>query len=74
MQPVNLLYRIETSIMRLRNFPYSCNFVVDEFLKNKGYRKLIVDNYVAFYLVDEIEKQVIILRILYVRQKYQGLL
>jgi len=70
----NLLERIESSIMRLRDFPFSCNFVADEFLKSKGYRKLIVDSYIAFYLVNEAEKQVVIMRILYGRQKYQDIL
>src|SRR5690625_904351 len=70
----SLLDKIETSIMRLKDFPYSCNFVSDDFLKNKGYRKLIVDNYIVFYVVDKKEKQVVIMRILYGRQQYQDLL
>lgn len=48
----NILERIE-KIMRLREFPFSCNYVDDEYLKNKGYRKLIVENYIAFYLIEE---------------------
>ncbi len=70
----DLLERIETSIMRLKDFPFLCNFVADEFLKKKGYRKLIIDNYIAFYLVDELNKRVVIMRILYGRRKYQDLL
>lgn len=69
-----ILDRIEKSIMRLEEFPFSCNYVADEFLRNKGYRKLIIDNYIAFYLVYEKEKQVIIMRVLYGRQKYEHLL
>jgi len=60
--------------MRLKDFPFSCSYVDGAFLKRKGYRKLIVDNYIAFYLVDEEEKQVVIMRVLYGRQKYQDLL
>lgn len=37
--------------MRLKEFPFSCNYVADEYLRNKGYRKLIVDNYIVFYLI-----------------------
>ena len=44
----NLLDKIEENIMRLREFPFSCNYVDDEFLRSKGYRKLIIDNYIAF--------------------------
>lgn len=48
--------------------------MADEFLKSKGYRKLIIDNYIVFYLVDEGNKQVIIMRVLYGKQKYEDLL
>lgn len=69
-----LLDNIENSIMRLAQFPFSCGFVVDEPLKRRGYRKLIVDNYIVFYLVNEEEKQVIIMRILYGASNYQSIL
>lgn len=70
----NLMNKIESSVMRLKNLPYSCSYVSDELLKSKGYRKLIIDNYIAFYLVDETIKQVTIMRILYGAQKYQDIL
>ena len=35
----NILERIEKEIMRLKKFPFSCNYVADEYLRNKGYRK-----------------------------------
>lgn len=60
----NLMDKIETSIMRL----------VDKTLKEKGYRKLIIDNYITFYIVDEMQKQVVIMRVLYGRQKYQDII
>ncbi len=60
--------------MRLREFPFSCNYVADEYLRNKGYRKLIVDNYIVFYLIEEENSQVIIMRVLYGKQKYENLL
>jgi addiction module RelE/StbE family toxin len=71
---VNLLEKIEQSVMRLKDYPFSCNYVEDEFLKQKGYRKLIIGNYIVFYLIDEEKEQVNIMRILYGRQKYQSLL
>jgi toxin ParE1/3/4 len=69
-----LLEKIESNIMRLEDFPYSCNLVLNEVLKNKGYRKLIVDNYIVFYLINEFDKQVIIMRILYGAQNYHDIL
>lgn len=71
---IDLLYRIEESIMNLKKIPFSCNYVGDEFLRSKGYRKLIIDNYIAFYLIDEENKQVVIMRVLYGKQKYENLL
>ena len=70
----NILKRIEKGIMALREFPFSCNYVSNEYLKNKGYRKLIVDNYIVFYLIEEEKDQVIIMRVLYGKQNYENLL
>ena len=69
----NLMDKIEEKIMRLRDFPFSCSYVEDEVLKNKGYRKLIIDSYIVFYTVDETEKKVVVMRILYGKQKYQSI-
>lgn len=70
----HLLDNIESSIMRLASFPYSGSVLLDDFLKNQGYRKLIVNNYIVFYLVNELDKQVVIMRILYGAQNYRNLL
>ena len=67
----NLMAKFESSIMRLQDFPLSCSFVEDDTLKNKGYRNIFINNYIAFYIVDEMLKQVIIMRVLYGGQKYQ---
>lgn len=69
----NLMNKIEKSMMRLGEFPLSCSLVEDNVLKNKGYRKLIIDNYIAFYIVDDKEERVVIMRVLYSRQKYQNI-
>ena len=70
----NILVKIEKGIMGLRDFPFSCNYVADEYLRVKGYRKLIVDNYIVFYLIEEEKDQVIIMRVLYGKQKFENLL
>lgn len=70
----SLLEKIETSIMRLKDFPFSCSFVRDEVLKVKGYRKLIVENYIVFHIVREAEKEVVVIRVLYGKQKYLDLI
>jgi len=39
-----------------------------------GVRKLFVENYIVFYIVDEDKREVHILRILYNRREWQTLL
>ena len=70
----NLLEKIENSIISLKEFPCSGSLISDELLKSKGYRKLVVENYIVFYLVNKSEKQVVVMRILYNAQKYQNFL
>jgi addiction module RelE/StbE family toxin len=69
-----LVDHIETAVMRLKEYPFSCQYVLDEPLKARGYRKLIVDNYLVFYLVEELDKEVVIMRILYGATNYQDIL
>ncbi|KFD42331.1 translation repressor RelE [Peptococcaceae bacterium SCADC1_2_3] len=70
----DLMDNIETSIMQLKGFPYSGSLVADDILSSRGYRKLIVKNNIVFYLIDETEKQVVIMRVLYGTQQYENLL
>lgn len=70
----DLLGRIENNILNLAIFPYSGSLFNDEYLRTKGYRRVIVDTYIIFYLVKEQKKQVIIMRILYGKRKYEDLL
>lgn len=70
----SLMDKMENSIMRLKEFTFSCSYIVDKPLKDRGYRKLIVDNYIVFYLINETEKQVVIMCILYGASNYQNIL
>lgn len=70
----DLMDDIETLIMRLRDFPCSGSLVADDILNRRGYRKLIVKNYIVFYLINEAEKQAVIMRVLYGAQQYENLL
>lgn len=64
-----LMDKIEQSILRLEQNPYSC---VEVRIKphNEVYRKLVIDNYVALYEVDEKYKQVVIYRVIYGKMDY----
>ncbi|MBN3585816.1 type II toxin-antitoxin system RelE/ParE family toxin, partial [Algoriphagus aestuarii] len=67
---INFLEKINYQIMRLQDFPFSGSLVSDKFLRDKGYRTVIVNNYIAFYLVNELEKHIVIVRILHNKQNY----
>lgn len=69
-----LITEMETSISQLKQFPRIGSEVQDTYLSAKGYRRLVVDNYLVFYLVDEGQKSVVIMRILYGAREYHNLL
>lgn len=69
-----LMEKIERNFLRLQEFPFSCNYVTDMILRNKGYRKLVINDYVGFYIADESGKSVIIIRVFHGKQKYQDLI
>ena len=53
-------------------FPNSCPFVCNEYVKDKTLRKLVVNNYIAFYRVKENTIQVI--RVLYGMRNFEEIL
>ena len=53
-------------------FPQSCPFVNNEYVKDKSLRKLIVNNYIAFYRIKDHEIQVV--RVIYGMRNYEELL
>lgn len=69
-----LIETIEEKILSLEFMPQKFVLCKEEILRKKGYRKLIVKNYIAFYLIDEENKRVIIARVLYGARDYEKLL
>jgi len=67
----NLIDEIELKTKRLEDMPYSCPVVNDEVLKSKGYRKLVVKNYIALYVISDDEKLVTIMRVVYAASDYE---
>ena len=67
----NLMNKIESKIKDLQDFPISSPFCNDESLKLKGYRKLVVNNYIVIYNVDELIETVNIIRIFYGASNYE---
>ena len=64
----NLLCKIDASVSRLSAFPFSCEKTKDAVLNKKGYRTLIVENYIVFYVV--LGQTAEIRRILYNKTSY----
>ena len=55
-------------------FPQSIPPVTDPKLYGKGYRKIIVKNYIAFVLLDHEKESVDIMRVVYYSRDYRKML
>ena len=65
---------IEKSVMTLNSMPARHGIVRDEPYATLGVRMMPVENYIAFYIIDEVNLEVRVLRILYKRREWQDLL
>jgi len=65
---------IEEKVMSLSFMPTRHQIVNDEPYASMGVRLIPVENYVAFYIVDEVKRKVHVFRILYNRREWQNLL
>lgn len=70
----NLAIKLIESAETLTSFPYKN--ALHRMIKplKYEYRKLIVDNYIMFYFIDEEHKKIIIARVIYARRNYEKLL
>ena len=62
----------EKAFENVCSFPESCPYINNEYVKDKSLRKLIVNNYIAFYRIKDNEIQVV--RALYGMRNYEALL
>ena len=65
---------IKKEILTLNKMPLRHTVVNNEPYRSMGVRKIPVENYTAFYVVDESTKTVHVFRILYNRREWQYLL
>ena len=70
----HLITKIAESILKLKQMPQQYALVSDERLANQGIRKLMVDNYIVFYVVSEKNQSVSIIRILHGKRDWNNLL
>jgi toxin ParE1/3/4 len=66
--------KIGEAILALEELPFRNALVVDEKLAFQGIRKIIVENYIVFYIVTEGSKTVTVVRILYSKRDWINLL
>lgn len=62
--------RLEQTLMQLAEHPYSFEQAQDPLLKQREYRKAVIDNYVLLYLVDDETQTTIIARLFFGRRDY----
>lgn len=66
--------KIVDAVLELEELPFRNALVADEKLAKQGIRKIIVENYMVFYIVTEESKTVTIVRISYGRRDWINLL
>lgn len=64
------LKKVEEAIRSACAFPLSLPLVNDELLRMKGYRKILVDNYIVFVLPDQKNEALNVMRVLYYARDY----
>jgi plasmid stabilization system protein ParE len=69
-----LLGKIDTAINSIPQNPYLYPKSYNEILAAKGYHRVIVKNYLIFYLIDDTERTVNIMRVLYGSRDLEELL
>ena len=67
---LHLIDKMEDMVLSLEQMPYRGAERKTGVYAKKGYRQLIIDNYVAVYRIDETKKQVIVVAVKYMPSKF----
>jgi len=65
--------KLKEYIFSLAKFPYRHELAKDKAIAQKGIRKILVDDYIVFYIIEEQEHQVTVIRMLYNRRDWESL-
>ena len=68
----NLINKIQAAVESVCEFPFSRPLLNSEGLKEKDYRLIVVENFNLFYTVKD--ETIVIMRVMYGRRNYNGLL
>ena len=66
----NQLQRLEDGIFGLEELPYRCPERRTGIYARRGYRELMIDNYIVIFRVDESERQVQIVTVQYSKRNF----
>ena len=69
-----IVNKIGAAIFSLEELPQRNSLVSDERLAHQGIRKIVVDNFIVFYIISEEDKILTIVRILYIKRDWMNLL
>ena len=61
----NFAGKLEESFDELCRKPASGRLVENEYLKRDDVRRILVGNYIAYYLTDDMRQEIIVLRVVY---------
>ena len=70
----NLLKNILNKIEDIIETPYTWALIEDNNLASKGYRSVIINNFKLFYVIDEKEKKVKLIRFLHSKRDWANIL
>jgi plasmid stabilization system protein ParE len=70
----NLTVEMIKAAERLVDFPYSKAVYISPKPLKREYRRLAVKNYIMFYWVNEMEKSIVVARVVYARRDFDNLL
>lgn len=59
---------------KLIDMPYKCSVYISPRPLKHEYRKLLVNNYIMFYYVNELEKLITVARVIYAKRDFRKLL
>ena len=71
---INMVNTIRKAISKLETGAFLNPLVRDDRLATMGYRALVIKNDIAFYIINEKEKAVVIDRIIYRRRDWQNII
>lgn len=69
-----LYSKIKKEISELSSMPHRCALIAEKPYRQLGVRKLLIENYIAFFLLGENAREVHVFRILYNRREWHNLI